>query len=96
VEIVDPRTLAPLDEETILASLKKTGRLVVVHEGWKSGGMSGEIAARVAENGFRDLKSPIIRVGAPHIPFPFAVAFQKAFVPDEQKIKEAIRKVLAD
>jgi len=94
VEIVDPRTLAPLDEETILASLKKTGRLVVVHEGWKTGGVSGEISARIAEDGFRYLRGPIVRLGAPHMPFPFAMPFQKAFVPDEPRIKEAIRKAL--
>jgi len=95
VEVLDPRSLAPLDENAILESLKKTGRLVIVHEGWKTGSVSGEISARIAENGFRDLKAPIVRVGAPHIPFPFSVPFQKAFVPDEQKIKEAILKVLA-
>jgi acetoin:2,6-dichlorophenolindophenol oxidoreductase subunit beta len=96
VEVIDPRTVAPLDEGTILSSVNKTGRLIIVHEGWKNGGISGEIAARVAEAGFHDLKSPIVRVGAPHMPFPFAAAFQKAFVPDEQKIKETVRKVLAE
>jgi acetoin:2,6-dichlorophenolindophenol oxidoreductase subunit beta len=94
-EIVDPRTLAPLDMETILLSLKKTGRMVVVHEGWKTGSVSGEIASRVAEDGFHHLKAPVIRVGAPHMPFPFAMAFQKAFVPDEAKIKEAIYRVMS-
>ena len=95
VEVVDLRTLAPLDEQTILASVKKTGRLVIVHEGWKIGGFSGEISAQVAEQGFGFLKAPIVRVGAPHIPFPFSMPFQKAFVPDEQRIKEALRTVLA-
>jgi len=95
VEVLDLRTLVPLDEKAILASVKKTGRLVIVHEGWKVGGFSGEISAQVAEQGFGYLKAPILRVGAPHIPFPFSVPFQKAFVPDEQRIKEAIQKVLA-
>jgi pyruvate dehydrogenase E1 component beta subunit len=94
VEVVDPRTLAPLDLETILGSVKKTGRLVIVHEGWKTGGLSGEIAAEVAEGAFGSLKAPIIRVGSPSMPYPFALPFQKAFVPDEGRIKEAIRKAL--
>ena len=59
-EVIDPRTISPLDKATILASVKKTGHLVVSHEAWKTGGSGGEVAAVVAEEGFRDLKGPIV------------------------------------
>jgi pyruvate/2-oxoglutarate/acetoin dehydrogenase E1 component len=95
VEVLDLRTLVPLDKNAILTSVKKTGRLVIVHEAWKTGGWGGEIAALISEEGFKDLKAPIVRMGAPHVPIPYSLPFQKAFVPDEQKIKEAIHKVLA-
>jgi len=95
IEIVDPRTLAPLDKPAILASVKKTGRLVVVQEAWKIGGIGEGIASLVAEEGFRDLKGPIVVVGAPHIPIPFSPPLEKLFLPDEQKIIGGIRKVMA-
>lgn len=95
VEVVDPRTLAPLDKATILASVKKTGRLVVVHEAWKIGGIGQGVAAMVAEEGFRYLKGPVVCVGAPHTPIPYSPALEKLFLPDERKITEAIRRVLA-
>jgi pyruvate dehydrogenase E1 component beta subunit len=95
VEVVDPRTLAPLDKGTLLASVRKTGRLVVVHEAWKIGGIGEGVAAMVAEEGFRDLKAPIVRVGAPHIPIPFSPALGEAFLPGEEQIIQAIRKVTA-
>jgi pyruvate dehydrogenase E1 component beta subunit len=94
VEVLDLRTLVPLDRDAILKSVKKTGRLVVVHEAWKFGGMGGEIAAMVAEEAFDHLKSPIARIGAPHVPIPYSQAFWKGFIPDEQKITEAVHKVL--
>ena len=96
VEVLDLRTIAPLDEEAILSSVKKTGRLVVVHEAWKFGGIGGEIGAMVAEEAFKDLKAPIVRVGAPHIPVPASLPLEKMFVPDEQKITKAIQTVLAN
>jgi pyruvate dehydrogenase E1 component beta subunit len=94
-EIVDLRTLAPLDEETVLSSVRKTGRLVVVHETWKFGGPGGEVAALVAEEAFDALKAPIVRVAPPHVPIPFATSLNKMYLPDSEKIKEGIRKVLA-
>lgn len=95
VEVVDLRTLAPLDKTTVLNSVKKTGRLIIVHEAWKTGGFGGEIAALVAEEEFKDLRAPIVRIGAPHVPVPSSIPFQKMFVPDEQKIVEAVHRVLA-
>ena len=68
IEVVDLRSLHPLDEETILASVKKTGRAVVFHEARKTGALGGEVAAVVAEKGFADLKAPVIRVAAPNVP----------------------------
>jgi pyruvate dehydrogenase E1 component beta subunit len=94
VEVVDLRTVAPMDKATVLASVKKTGRLVVVHEAWKFGGSGGEVAAMVAEEAFGDLKAPIVRVAPPHIPIPFSTPLIKMYLPDKQKITEAIRKVL--
>lgn len=91
-EVVDPRTICPLDKATILSSVKKTGRLVVVHESWKVGGSGGEIAAIVAEEGFSDLKAPIVRVAAPNIPVPFSPELIVHHSPNEQKIMEGVLK----
>lgn len=71
LEIVDLRTVHPLDEETILASVKKTGRAVVFHEARKVGGLGGEVAAVIAEKAFADLKAPVIRVAGPNVPANF-------------------------
>jgi pyruvate/2-oxoglutarate/acetoin dehydrogenase E1 component len=95
VEILDLRTIAPLDTKAVLDSVKKTGRLVVVHEAWKIGGIGAEVAGLVAEEAFKDLKGPIIRVGAPHIPIPASLPLEKMFLPNEGNISEAIRKTLA-
>lgn len=96
VEVVDLRTVAPLDKPTVLASVKKTGRLVVVHEAWKFGGSGGEVAAMVAEEAFEDLKAPILRVAPPHIPIPFSTPLNKMYLPDKERVMEAVRKVLAN
>ncbi len=94
LEIVDPRTLSPLDEETILESVRKTNRLVIVHEEVKFAGSGAEIAAMVAEKAFDHLDAPIIRVGAPFTPVPFSPVLEKEFVPDEEKIIAAIKSVM--
>jgi pyruvate dehydrogenase E1 component beta subunit len=94
-EIVDPRTLVPLDEATILASVERTGRLVVVDECPLRGGVASEIAATVAERGFHLLRAPIQRVARADTPIAFA-ELQEAFVtPDAGKIAAAVRRVLA-
>jgi pyruvate dehydrogenase E1 component beta subunit len=93
VEVVDIRTLTPLDEETILASVNKTHRAVIVHETWTHGGFGGEIAARIADKAFYSLDAPIKRVGAKHFPIPFAPELESHILPQEQDIENAIRQV---
>ncbi len=94
VEVVDPRTLTPLDEDTILESVKKTHRLVIVTEEVGHAGSSAEIAARVAEKAFDYLDAGIRRVTAPFSPVPFSPALESLFIPSEARIMEAVRAVL--
>lgn len=90
VEVVDVRALEPFDADTIVASAKKTGRVVVAHEACIKGGFGAEIAAVVQEKAFESLKKPVLRVGAPNVPVPFAPVLEKAFVPDYLKIIDAV------
>ncbi len=94
VEVVDPRTLQPLDEDTILGSVKKTHRLVVVHEAVKFAGPGAEIAAMVAEKAFDFLDAPVLRVGAPFSPVPFSPPLEQEYIPSEEKIIKAVKTVL--
>jgi pyruvate dehydrogenase E1 component beta subunit len=94
MEVVDPRTLSPLDEETILASVRKTHRLVIVHEEVKFAGSGAEIAALVAEKAIDYLDGPILRVAAPFSPVPFAPSLEKEYIPSEEKIIAAIKTVM--
>lgn len=94
IEIVDPRCIVPLDRERVLASVAKTGRLVVVSEAMKFCGSGAEIAAMVAEEGFRFLKAPIARVATPNVPIPFARNLEKMIIPDEHSIVAAVRNVM--
>jgi pyruvate dehydrogenase E1 component beta subunit len=93
-EVVDPRTLVPLDHDGILASVEKTGRLVVADEG-PSFGSASEIAAMVAEKGFGSLKAPILRVSRPDTPVPFSPPMEAFLTPDADKIAAAARRTLA-
>ena len=95
VEVVDPRTLYPLDMETIIASVKKTHRLVILHEEVKFAGSGAEIAAQVAEEAFDYLDAPILRVAAPFCPVPFSPPLEKAFIPSEEELIAAVEKVMA-
>lgn len=95
VEVVDLASLAPLDTDTLCASVRKTARLVVAHEAWKIGGFGAEVSATVAESCFFDLDAPIMRVGAPHLPLPLAKPLRDAFLPDSDDVTAAIRAVLA-
>ncbi|HUZ77524.1 MAG TPA: transketolase C-terminal domain-containing protein [Chloroflexota bacterium] len=95
LEVIDPRTLAPLDMPAFLMSVKKTGHVVIAHEAWKTGGIGAEIAAGIAEDGFGDLKAPIARVGAPHTPIPIPKPLRDTYIPDVPDIESAVRKVLA-
>jgi pyruvate dehydrogenase E1 component beta subunit len=96
VEVIDPRTLAPLDMGTIEASVKKTGRMVIVHEAVKTGGIGGEIAARIAEScAFEYLEAPIARLGGAHAPIPYQRALEKCAVPQVEDIVSALRAVVS-
>ena len=95
VEVVDPRTLYPLDEAGIIESVKKTHRLVIVHEEVKFAGSGAEIAALVAEEAFDYLDAQIIRVAAPFCPVPFSQPLEQAYIPSEKQIIEAVKKVMA-
>jgi pyruvate/2-oxoglutarate/acetoin dehydrogenase E1 component len=94
VEIVDPRTLIPLDEEAILASVKKTNRVVIADEGHLRGGAAADIAAIIAEKGFDYLDAPVKRVTALDVPIPFSPPLEKAAVPDEARIEAGIREIV--
>ncbi len=94
IEVVDPRCLQPLDKETILHSVEKTGRLVVIHEAVKIGGVGGEIAAMVVEEGFDYLDAPIKRIGAPFTPIPFASNLENAYLPGEEDIVAAVKSLV--
>lgn len=89
-EVIDPRTLVPLDKELILQSVRKTGRLVIVEEDNLTNGWGAEIAALVADEAFDWLDAPIKRVAAPDVPPPFAPVLERAYVPDENKIVNAV------
>jgi pyruvate dehydrogenase E1 component beta subunit len=88
-EVVDIVSLVPLDTEGILASVRKTGRVVIEHEATLHGGFGGEIAARIAEHAFSSLKAPIKRIGAPFTPVPFSPVLEDLYVPNETQILEA-------
>lgn len=92
-EVLDPRTLVPLDKEAILKSVAKTGRLVIVHEAVRTGGFGGEIAAIVADEGFDLLNAPIKRVTAPDTPVPFSPILERAYLPNEEKIIKAVKEL---
>ncbi len=94
VEVIDPRTLVPLDKQTILNSIKKTGRLVVADEGHRTCGAAAEIAAIVAEEAIYYLKAPVKRVTSPDTPVPFSPPLEQAFIPDEKYLVPAIRSLM--
>jgi pyruvate/2-oxoglutarate/acetoin dehydrogenase E1 component len=90
-EVVDPRTLWPLDEQTLVESAKKTSRVMVVDEGYERYGVTAEIAALIQERAFFDLEGPVKRMGAMHVPIPFSPPLEDATVPTEQSVFEAAR-----
>ncbi len=93
-EVVDPRTLRPLDDEPIFESVRKTGRCVVVEEGWRVAGFGAEIADRVQRECFDALDAPVLRVTAPDVPMPYSKVLEKAYVPQPERVLEAVHKVL--
>ena len=95
IEVIDPRTLVPLDEEAIVDSVKKTGRLVVVDEDYLHYGFSGEVVALVAEKALRSLVAHPIRVATPNVPLPFNSRLEKELLPSKEKIVSAVKKVMS-
>lgn len=94
VEIIDPRTTSPLDEDAILASVEKTGRLVVVDEGNPRCGMAADLAALVATRGFASLKAPIRTITPPHTPVPFATVLEQAYIPSPADVEASVREIM--
>jgi 2-oxoisovalerate dehydrogenase E1 component beta subunit len=94
VEVIDLRTVHPLDMPTVSASVQKTGRAVIVHEDTLSHGVGAEVAARLTEDEFFSLDAPVMRVAAPDTPIPFAAPLEERYMPDTAKITEAARRCL--
>jgi pyruvate dehydrogenase E1 component beta subunit len=90
-EIVDPRTMWPLDEKTLIESAKKTSRVIVIDEGYHRYGVTAEIASVIAEGAFYNLDGPVKRIGAMHVPIPFSPPLEDATVPSEKQVFEAAR-----
>lgn len=90
-EVVDLRTLLPLDDETILSSVAKTGRAVIVHEDTRTGGIAGELAMRINERIFEYLEAPVVRVTAPDTPVPYSPPLEEFFLPQVEEIVQAAR-----
>ena len=95
LEVVDLRSLLPYDEETVLSSVRKCSKAILLHEDTRTGGMAGELAALIAEKAFEDLDGPIVRVTAPDTPVPFAPPLEEYFLPNAQKVVDAARKLAA-
>ncbi len=95
IEVIDLRTLAPLDLDTVAASVRKTSRLVVAHEAWKVGGIGAEVTAAIAESCFYDLAAPPVRIGAPHFPLPMTKPLRDAFIPSVEDVIDAVKRVRA-
>src|ERR1700674_4786431 len=92
-EVIDPRTTWPLDEKTLIDSVKKTSRAIVVDEGYYRYGVTAEIASVIAEGAFYNLDKPVKRIGAMHVPIPFSPPLEDATVPSESKVFEAAREL---
>ena len=93
-EVIDPRTLKPLDVETIFRSVQKTGRLVVVNEGHLTGGFTAEVAAKVQREAFDWLDAPIVQVATEDVPLPYAGPLEIEAIPNEQDILTAVQSVI--
>ncbi len=95
VEVIDPRTTSPFDEDTLLDSVGKTGRLVIVDESPPRCGLAADVSSIVAEKGFKSLKAPIRKVTCPHTPVPFAPNLEDEYMPNPRRIEAAVREVMA-
>jgi pyruvate/2-oxoglutarate/acetoin dehydrogenase E1 component len=96
LEVVDLRSLAPLDIETVIASVRKTGRLLIVHEAVQDFGAGAEIAARIADDLFDELRTPVRRLGTPAVPMPFSPDLEKALLPTSKAISAAAEALVAE
>jgi 2-oxoisovalerate dehydrogenase E1 component beta subunit len=94
-EVLDLRSLSPLDEEAVMNLVAKTGRVILLHEDTRSGGIGAEIAARISESAFEYLDAPLTRVTAPDTPVPYAASLEDLFLPDVEKVLKAARGLLA-
>jgi len=94
VEIIDLRSVMPWDKEAVLASVRKTSKVLVLHEDTRTGGFGGEIAATIAEEAFEDLDAPVRRIAAPDTPVPFAPALEKAFIPQVDDVVRGLKELL--
>ena len=95
VEVLDLRTLCPLDREAVLASVRKTSKVVLLQEATRSCGVMAEVAALISEHAFEDLDGPVVRVSAPDVPIPFSPPLERAVLPQVDDVKEACRELLA-
>jgi 2-oxoisovalerate dehydrogenase E1 component beta subunit len=95
LEVVDLRSLLPYDEETVLASVRKCNKVILLHEDTRTGGMAGEMAALIAEKAFEDLDGPIVRITAPDTPVPFSPPLEEYFLPNAKQVADAARKLAA-
>jgi pyruvate dehydrogenase E1 component beta subunit len=96
VEVIDPRTLRPLDLDTILASVRKTNRCVIVEEGWPHGGVGANLAALIQEQAFDDLDAPIGRVTGADLPMPYSKPLEQIAFPHEPQVVEAVLATFRD
>jgi pyruvate dehydrogenase E1 component beta subunit len=94
--VIDLRSLRPLDDEAIMASIRKTHRVLIVDEGWRSGSISAEIMARINEQAFYELDAPMQRVCSTEVPFPYARHLEQAALPQVEKIVDAGRKLMEE
>ena len=90
-EVIDLRTLSPLDLDTVIGSVRRTGRAAVVEETWRTGGFAGEIAGAIQENAFDYLDGPVVRIGGADVPSPYARNLERAVVPDAARVLRALR-----
>jgi pyruvate dehydrogenase E1 component beta subunit len=94
-EVIDPRTLQPFDIDTVVESVRRTNRVVIVHEAVRFGGLGAEIAAQIQEIAFDYLDAPIGRVAAPFSPVPYSPVLEQLYIPDSQRIADGIRETVA-
>ncbi|HZT17143.1 MAG TPA: alpha-ketoacid dehydrogenase subunit beta [Gaiellaceae bacterium] len=95
VEIVDLRTVLPWDEQAVLASVRKTSKVLVLHEDTRTGGFGGEIAATIAEEAFEDLDAPVRRLAAPDTPVPFSPVLEKAYIPQVDDVVRTLKELIS-